>query len=306
MENQSAIAAVRRFNRFYTRRIGVLQEGLLESAFSLAEGRVLYELAHAEDATATSLAKELGLDSGYLSRILKSFVARKLVARKPSTSDGRTSILSLTRAGRRAFEQLDRRSSAEVAAMLAALPTAAGNRLIDAMGVIEKLLGTPPEPPVPYLLRPHRPGDMGWIIGRHGTLYADEYGLNQEFEALVADIAAKFIREFDPARECCWIAERHGEPVGSVALVKQTERLAKLRLLLVDPAARGLGIGQRLVHECIRFARQAGYKEVGLWTNDILHAARRLYERAGFRLISEEPHRSFGKDLVGQEWRLDL
>jgi DNA-binding MarR family transcriptional regulator/N-acetylglutamate synthase-like GNAT family acetyltransferase len=301
-----SVAAVRRFNRFYTKRIGVLQEGLLASPFSLAEARVLYELAQAQGLTAAALAQELGLDPGYLSRILKGFAGQKLIERAPSASDGRASVVALTAAGRKAFARLDARSGKDVALMLRALPAPHADKVLAAMRTIEVLLGTPPEPPLPYLLRPHRPGDLGWIVSRHGALYAEEFGWSQEFEAFVAEIAAKFIRDFDAARECCWIAERDGERVGSVALVAHSRRIAKLRLLLVEPAARGLGIGRRLVDECIGFARRSGYREIALWTTDILDAARAIYRRAGFRLVSQERHHSFGHDLVGEDWRLKL
>jgi DNA-binding MarR family transcriptional regulator/GNAT superfamily N-acetyltransferase len=302
------VDAVRRFNRFYTRRIGVLREGLLGSPFSLAEARVLYELAHREAPTAAALARDLDLDAGYLSRILKSFEKRGMVHRTRSESDGRQSILSLMSKGRRAFAALDAQSNEEVRGMAAGLTPAHRNQLAAAMQTIESLLGGAigPAPAVPYILRPHQPGDMGWVAHRHGILYAQEYGWDESFEALVAEIAAKFIRNFDPRRERCWMAERAGEVVGSVFLVKRSKNVAQLRLLLVEPDARGLGIGRRLVEECIRFARQKGYRKIMLWTNDVLTAARKIYERAGFRLVEEGGHHSFGKDLVGQNWELDL
>jgi DNA-binding MarR family transcriptional regulator/GNAT superfamily N-acetyltransferase len=299
------VEAVRRFTRFYTRQIGVLHEGLLNSPFSLAEARVLYELAHRDMPTAAELGTELGLDAGYLSRILRGFVKDGLLAKTPSEQDGRQRFLALTAKGRKAFAPLDRRSRDEVGAMLADLAPAEQARLIEAMRTVETLLGRKTAPPA-YVLRPHRPGDIGWVIHRHAALYAQEYGWDESFEALVAEIGAKFIRDFDIRRERCWIAERDGDIVGSVFLVKQSDTVAKLRLLIVEPAARGLGIGHRLVDECIRFARQAGYRQLTLWTNDILVAARRIYEAAGFRLVLEEKHRSFGHDLVGQNWELDL
>jgi DNA-binding MarR family transcriptional regulator/GNAT superfamily N-acetyltransferase len=299
------VEAVRRFTRFYTRQIGVLHEGLLNSPFSLAEARVLYELAHRDMPTAAELGTELGLDAGYLSRILRGFVKDGLLAKTPSEQDGRQRFLALTAKGRKAFAPLDRRSRDEVGAMLADLAPAEQARLIEAMRTVETLLGRETAPPA-YVLRPHRPGDIGWVIHRHAALYAQEYGWDESFEALVAEIGAKFIRDFDIRRERCWIAERDGDIVGSVFLVKQSDTVAKLRLLIVEPAARGLGIGHRLVDECIRFARQAGYRQLTLWTNDILVAARRIYEAAGFRLVLEEKHRSFGHDLVGQNWELDL
>ncbi len=300
------VAAMRRFNRFYTQKIGVLHEGLLHSPFSLAESRVLYELAHRQDPTASELVKDLGLDAGYLSRILRGFAKKRLVAKRASVSDGRQSHLSLTMKGRQAFATLNRRSHDEIATMLGDLSTKTQRRLVEAMREIEKLLARSPEPQAPFLLRPHRPGDIGWVIHRHAALYTQEYKWDEQFEALVAEIAAKFIRNFDPKRERCWIAERNGEIVGSVFLVKESDEIAKLRLLLVEPAARGLGIGRRLVEECIHCARQIGYRTLTLWTNDILHAARRIYEQAGFRLVKEERHRNFGHDLVGQNWELEL
>lgn len=303
------IEAVRRFSRFYTRRIGVLHEGLLQSPFSLAEGRVLYELAHRENLTASALSKELGLDAGYLSRILGGFEAKGLLEKVPSQADGRQSLLRLTEAGRAAFAPLDSRSQEEIGAMLAALSEPEQRRLVAALGTVEELLdaaGPTKRGPKSYLLRPHQPGDMGWVVSAHGALYGREYGWDESFEALVAEIVAKFIRHFDSKMERCWIAEQDGETVGSVFLVKRSKRVAKLRLLIVDPKARGLGIGRRLVDECIRFARQAGYRTLILWTNSILHAARHLYVEAGFTLIREEPHHSFGQDLVGETWELKL
>jgi DNA-binding MarR family transcriptional regulator/GNAT superfamily N-acetyltransferase len=304
-ELAARIDAIRGFNRFYTRQIGVLQEGLLASPFSLAESRVLYELAHRTDLTATGLGRELGLDAGYLSRMLSRFESQGLVEKRRSVQDGRQSHLALTAAGRTAFAPLDERSSAEVAAMLAGLAPAAQGRLTRAMAEIEAILGQTAEAE-PYSLRAHRPGDIGWVVQRHGALYFEEYGWDEGFEALVADIGAKFIREFDPARERAWIAERHGERVGSVFLVRQSDTVAKLRLLLVEPSARGLGLGRRLTQECIRFARECGYTKLTLWTNDILTAARAIYDRAGFRLVASEAHHSFGRDLVGENWELAL
>lgn len=300
------VETVRRFNRFYTRQIGVLQEKLLRSPFSLAEARVIYELAHREKTTATELGNELGLDAGYLSRILRDFKKRGLIDKQPSETDGRQSFLSLTEQGQAAFAALNARSHHEIEAMLNQLSPADQNRLVESMQAIEGLLGAQPERKVPYILRPHQPGDMGWVVHRHGVLYAEEYGWDERFEALVADIVAKFIQNYDPKWERCWIAERDGEIVGSVFLVKQSDTVAKLRLLLVEPKARGLGIGSRLVQECIRFARQAGYQKITLWTNNVLHAARHIYEVAGFHLVHEEPHHSFGHDLIGETWELEL
>jgi DNA-binding MarR family transcriptional regulator/N-acetylglutamate synthase-like GNAT family acetyltransferase len=299
------VEAVRSFNRFYTLQIGLLHQGYLKSPFSLTEVRVLYELAHRVKPTAAELSKELGIDAGYLSRILLNFEKRGLIGRKPSQNDGRQSHLSLTQKGRKAFAPLKAKAHAEIATLLHKLPASEQNRLIEAMHAIEKILGAPAEP-TPYLLRPHQPGDMGWIIHRHGALYAQEYGWDEQFEALVAEIAAKFIQHFNPKMERCWIAEKDGAIVGSVFLVRISARVAKLRLLLVEPSARGLGIGGRLVDECIRFARQAGYKAITLWTQKSLLAATHIYQKAGFRLVHEESHHSFGHDLVAQTWELTL
>lgn len=302
----SKVAAVRGFNRFYTRQIGVLDKGYLKSPFSLTEARVLYELANRKRSTATELGKQLGIDAGYLSRILMGFEKRGYLKRQASKNDGRQSHLSLTVAGHKAYAPLEKKSQAEVAAMVDKLSPAAQNCLIEAMHNIEAILGDRPEPKAPYLLRPHQPGDMGWVIHRHGALYAQEYGWDERFEALVAEIAARFIQNFDPKRERCWIAEKDGAIAGSVFLVKHSDTIGKLRLLLVEPSARGLGIGGRLVEECIRFARQAGYKKITLWTQSILLAARHIYEKAGFRLVQAEPQNSFGFDLIGETWDLDL
>ncbi len=300
------VAGVRRFNRFYTQRIGILQESLLRSPFSLTEARVLYEIAHRQQPTASEIAVDLALDAGYLSRILGGFTRQKLVRRSASEADGRKTHLHLTEKGQQAFARLNAESHHEIGGILSAIPTSNQRRLLDAMNTIETILGAQPEHGVPYLLRPPQSGDMGWVVQRHGALYAEEYGWNDEFEGLVAEIVAHFIRHFDPRRERCWIAEREGENVGSVFLVKKTKRVAKLRLLLVEPKARGLGIGKRLVSECIRFARQAGYKMLMLWTNDVLHAARHIYISNGFKLLKDEKHHSFGHDLVGQTWELKL
>jgi DNA-binding MarR family transcriptional regulator/GNAT superfamily N-acetyltransferase len=300
------VDAVRHFNRFYTQQIGVLREGLLKSRFSLTEGRVLYELARRVEPTATELCKDLGLDAGYLSRILRNFEKQGFIDRKTSEADGRQSHLSLTRRGRASFAPLDQRSHDEVAAMLGKLSVADRARLTAAMQTIEELLDAQRQPKEPYLLRLHQPGDMGWVIHRHAVLYAQEYRWNEQFEALVAGITADFIEKFDPRLDRCWIAERDGGIIGSAFLVKKSKGVAQLRLLLVEPNARGLGLGRRLVDECVRFARQAGYKKITLWTNSILHSARRIYVAAGFQLIAEEPHHSFGHDLIGQTWELKL
>jgi len=300
------VDAVRRFSRFYTQHIGVLHRHLLESPFSLTEGRVLYELAHHETTTATELAGELGLDAGYLSRILKGFERRGLLERRRSASDGRAADLTLTRVGQEAFAGINARSRAEVGAMLEKLSEAEQAELVAALESAQRLLGARLPRRVPYILRPPQPGDLGWVVHRHGALYAEEYGWDESFEALVARIVADFVEHFDAKRERCWIAEKDGAVVGSAFVVRDSDSVAKLRLVYVEPAARGLGIGQRLVAEAIRFARQQGYDRLTLWTNDILVAARRIYEAAGFTLVKEEKHHSFGHDLVGQNWDLEL
>jgi DNA-binding MarR family transcriptional regulator/GNAT superfamily N-acetyltransferase len=298
--------AVRSFNRFYTRRIGVLQEKLLHGPFSLAETRVLYELAHREGPTASELSGDLGLDPAYLSRMLRAFERRGLVKKRRSALDGRSSLLALTPGGKSALSPLEERARQEVAALLRNLSGREQRTLLDSMKAIEELLG-PGAPRAPaYLLRPLEPGDAGWVVERHGALYAAEYGWDERFEGLVARIAGEFLEGNDPKRERCWIAERNGERIGSVFLVQGSQRVAKLRLLLVEPSARGLGVGSRLVEECIRFARLAGYRKLTLWTQSVLTAARRIYQRAGFHLVRQEKHRSFGHDLVGETWELDL
>jgi DNA-binding MarR family transcriptional regulator/N-acetylglutamate synthase-like GNAT family acetyltransferase len=306
MSETECVQAVRRFNRFYTKQIGVLQEGLLDSPFSLSEVRVLYELAHRERATAAELVRDLGLDAGYLSRILTRFETQGLLRKVPSESDGRQSVLSLTAKGRKAFAPLDNRSDNQVQAMLTNLSTEDQERLAAAMSTIEGLLAPESENKSPYIIRTHQPGDLGWIVHRHGALYSREYGLNDNFEALVAEIAAHFLRNFDSKRERCWIAERDGENLGCVCLVRECDEVAKLRVLLVEPKARGLGLGHRLVAECIRFARQAGYRKIILWTSAALVAARCVYEKAGFQLVEEKRHNMFGPDWVGQTWELKL
>lgn len=304
---QQRISAVRHFNRLYTRQIGVLQETLLKSEFSLTETRVLYELAHSTDVTATSLIRELGLDAGYLSRILRRFDKLGLVRRSVAEHDGRQSFITLTAKGRKTFTPLEKASSSDVRQLLERLPEADQERLVGAMRSIAGLITSSPEAEgAPVELRGHRPGDMGWVIQRHGEIYAREYGWNEEFEALVAGICADFIKKLNPARERCWIAERDGERLGCVFLVEESKNVGRLRMLLVDPAARGLGLGSRLVDECLTFARSAGYRKVVLWTNDVLASARHIYERAGFTLVKEEKHTRFGHDLVSQDWELTL
>jgi DNA-binding MarR family transcriptional regulator/N-acetylglutamate synthase-like GNAT family acetyltransferase len=303
---EQRVGAVRRFNRFYTRQIGVLREGAYRSPFSLTQVRVLYELAYRDRPTATELGRDLGLDAGYLSRILRGFEKRGLVAKTRSSSDGRRSHLALTAQGKKAFAPLDARSHDEVAAMLAALPGGAQGRIVGAMGTIQQLLGERDARPTAVVVRAPQPGDLGWVVHRHGALYAREYGYDEEFEGLVAGIVARFVRRYDARRERCWIAERDGDVVGCVFLVKKSQAVAQLRLLLVEPAARGAGLGSRLVGECVRFARQAGYRKLVLWTQSELAAARRLYEAAGFRLTRTERHHSFGKALVAETWELGL
>jgi DNA-binding MarR family transcriptional regulator/N-acetylglutamate synthase-like GNAT family acetyltransferase len=298
------LAAVRQFNRFYTQRIGVLQEGWGRSPFSLTEARVLYELLHRDQATASEIGNELGLDAGYLSRILRGFAARGLIAKARSRADGRQIHLTVTPRGRKTFAPLEAYSDAEVGKMLDPLAPPEQVRLVAAMQTVEQLLAG--ERSTGYLLRPHRPGDMGWIVSRHGAIYAEEYGWDQRLEALVAEVVAAFLRNFNPERERCWIAERDGENLGSVMLVKDTARVARLRMLLVEPQARGLGIGARLVEECIRFARQAGYRKITLWTHSVLTAARHVYQRAGFQLVDQKAHDEFGKRLMGETWDLTL
>jgi DNA-binding MarR family transcriptional regulator/N-acetylglutamate synthase-like GNAT family acetyltransferase len=305
-EFRERVEAVRRFNRFYTKRIGVLHEGLLGSSFSLTEVRVLYELAHRHPATATELRRELGLDAGYLSRILRGFHKKGLMAKAQSETDGRQSLLSLTEAGKEAFAPLNAGAHEEIAGILGGLSETHQKRVLEAMGTIQAVMGDEIQKEETFLLRPPQPGDMGWVVHRHGVLYGQEYQWDEQFEALVASIVAQFIRNYDPKRERCWIAERNGEIEGSVFLMRQSKTVAKLRLLLVEPRARGMGVGSRLVGECVRFARQAGYRKLVLWTNSVLHSARRIYERAGFRLVNEEPHHSFGHDLVAQTWELKL
>ena len=300
------IAAMRRFTRFYTRLIGLLNETLLRSGYSLAESRVLYELAHRPAATASGLSSELGMDPGYLSRVLSRFEKAGHLDRTRSEADGRRADLMLTPAGHEAFAPLNEGSRREVEALLSGLSPAERRELIAAMGRIEQLLGERAEPAAPYLLRPLQVGDVGWIAHRQGLLYAREYGFDATYEALVAEIAAAFAKSYDPRHESAWIAERQGQVVGSVFVVRVSDEVAKLRLLYVEPAARGLGVGRRLTQECIRFARAKGYRTLTLWTNDVLTAARRIYAEIGFELVASEPHHSFGQDLVGETWTLKL
>ncbi len=302
----SRIEAVRRFSRFYTRRIGVLEETLLHSPFSLSEGRLVYEIANRERTTAQELCRDLSLDAGYVSRLLKGLEKRGCIERTKSASDKRQSDLALTSKGQKLWATMNEQSRQDVAALLGALPVARQDALVEALETVQRLLDEPAETRAPFTLRPHLPGDMGWIIRRQTQLYASEYGWDGSFEAMLAEIAGGFVAKFDSKTDNCWIAERYGEIVGSVFLVKSTRTTGQLRMLYVEPSARGLGIGQRLVAECIADARAKGYRKLILWTNDILLSARKIYIAAGFRLTKEERHESFGKKLVGQYWELDL
>jgi DNA-binding MarR family transcriptional regulator/N-acetylglutamate synthase-like GNAT family acetyltransferase len=305
--SESEIAAVRAFNRAYTKKLGVLDQHMHKSPYSLSEARVMYELAHRDDVTAKEIGGELGLDPGYLSRIVQNFEEAGLLNRKALSSDRRQYQLALTAMGRQAFARLDRASHEEVAAMLAELADCDRARLTEAMATIERLLGLKPAPPAQEaILRDPRPGDMGYVVQSHGALYASEYGFDATFEALVADIVANFITSFDASRERCWIADIDGRPLGSVFLVRHSDDVAKLRLLLVDPAGRGRRLGQRLVAECIGFARACGYRRITLWTQSILVAARKIYQDAGFKCVASAPHRSFGQSLIGETWEREL
>ncbi|WKA30256.1 bifunctional helix-turn-helix transcriptional regulator/GNAT family N-acetyltransferase [Bradyrhizobium roseum] len=299
------IAAVRAFNRFYTRRLGVLDQQLLEGPFSLSEARVLYELAHRENLSAKEIGAELGLDAGYLSRIVQGFDEAGFISREPLPTDRRQYRLALTAKGRQAFAKLDRSTNDHIAAMLEGLPPGGKARLIDSMADIRRLLDGGAVARTAVLREP-RPGDMGWVVQSHGALYAREYGFDSSFEGLVAEITAKFLASFDASRERCWIAEIDGTQVGSIFLVRHSDDVAKLRLLLIDPAGRGQRLGHRLVGECIAFARACGYRKITLWTQSILLAARSIYQKAGFRQVATEPHRSFGQDLIGETWELEL
>ncbi len=304
---EDAVQSIRRFNRFYTRQIGVLQEHLLQSQFSLTEVRVLYEIAHRDNVTAKELCTDLDLDRGYVSRMLQSFEEQGWIKTTSAQEDRRRQLLSLTTKGRKVFDPLDRRSSDEVAAMLNRLSRDHQKKLLTAIHEIESVLDPVPSSTGSYSIRQHRPGDMGWLVQRHGELYWNEYQYDERFEALVAEIVAEFIQNFEPARERCWIAEKNGERLGCVLLVKKSEVVAKLRVLLVEPSARGLGIGKRLVNECIEFARKAGYKKIMLWTQSELTAARKIYEGVGFQLVAEEKHDSWSrKNLVAETWELKL
>jgi DNA-binding MarR family transcriptional regulator/N-acetylglutamate synthase-like GNAT family acetyltransferase len=299
------VARVRGFNRFYTRQIGLLNEGLYGSRFSLTEVRVLFELCRRKETTATVLLGELGLDAGYLSRMLRRFEKERLINRKPSNIDGRQNLVSLTVQGRKAFTPLDASADSEIAMMLNKLTVMKQERLVEAMDAVQDILSDR-ERDSSCVLRRHRPGDMGWVVLRHGQSYSQEHGYDQRFEALVASIVASFVQHYDPKRERCWIAQKGRDAVGCIFLVKKTETLAQLRLLFVEPSARGLGLGTHLVNECVRFATEAGYRKITLWTQRELHAARQIYKKAGFRLVHKKRHRSWGRDLVGEAWELVL
>ncbi|MDP9069291.1 MAG: helix-turn-helix domain-containing GNAT family N-acetyltransferase [Actinomycetota bacterium] len=299
------VAVVRRFNRSYTKVLGLLRDRLLETPYSLTEARVLFELAQRGQTDLSELRRELDLDAGYLSRILGRFEEQALVERTRSTADARRQVIRLTEAGRDAFQVLDARSGDEIRALLVRLSEDQQRRLIRAMREIEDIVA-PQDSLRAVVLRPPRSGDFGWVVERHGAIYAAEYGWDETFEALVARIVADYIDRRDPKQDAAWIAEVEGDRVGCVFCMKKTDEVAQLRILLVEPSARGMGVGARLVDECIRFARAASYRRMMLWTNDVLDAARRIYERAGFKLVEENAHHSFGHDLIGQNWELEL
>jgi len=300
------VAAVRRFNRFYTQKLGVLQRGWLDSPYSLTEARVLYEIRERKRATASDIARDLDLDAGYLSRILRRFHRLGLTRKDVSPDDGRQSFLSMTARGRRAFAPLETRTQRQVGALLNRLSVPEQDRLVSAMRTVETMIASEPKASSAIVLRQPRPGDLGWVVARHAELYAREYGWGENFEGLCAQIVADFAQKLDPECERCWIAEMDGQNVGSVFLVRETDTVARLRLLLVDPVARGRGVGTRLTEECVRFARRCGYRSITLWTHQVLAAARHIYERAGFRLTSSEARRSFGCDVVSEHWDLPL
>jgi len=301
-------AAFRRFNRVYTRYLGTLNDSYLRTAYSLSEGRVLYELATHPQIQAKEVAESLGMDGGYLSRILAKFEKTGLISRKISSADNRAADLALTASGRAAFRTLNLRAEKQARTLLKSLPASTRARFIAAARTIEGVVLEKPSARPAITLRTHHPGDMGAVVSLEGAAYVEQFGWDATFEALVARIVADFIASFDPARERCWIAEMDGRHVGHIFLVRHPGRrgTAKLRLLYVDPSARGLGLGRRLVDECVRFAREAGYRRITLWTQSILTAAHRIYQAAGFQLVREEPHHSFGKDLIGQTWELEL
>src|SRR5262245_59865722 len=300
------IAAIRGFSRFYTRKLGIIEPKLLHSPFTLQEARIMYEIAHRPACTATDLTRDLGLDPGFLSRTLQALQRRQILTRKPSKDDGRINELALTAKGRAASRELERRSRDEVGGLLFSLDDQQRQAIVRAMTTIEQAMEPAREKPNGFLLRSHRPGDIGWVISSQAKAYAEEYGWDISYEALVAEICAQFIRTYDVAREHCWIAEAGGEPLGSVFLVNGGDDVAKLRLLLVEKKARGLGVGRALVEQCVRSAREQGYRKMTLWTQSNLVAARGIYQAEGFRRVKEEPHHSFGVDLVGETWEIEL
>jgi DNA-binding MarR family transcriptional regulator/predicted GNAT family N-acyltransferase len=305
-ESDREISAVRAFNRFYTRKLGLIEPKLLHSPFTLQEARIIYEIRHRSVCTAADLTRDLGLDPGFLSRVLQGLQRRQIVTRKPSKDDRRVNELALTAKGRTAQAELERRSREEVGSLLASLDEHQRAAVVQAMTTIERTLERPAEKPAAFLLRSHRPGDIGWVISSQAKAYAAEYGWDISYEALVAEICAQFIKNYDPSREHCWIAEAAGEPLGSIFLVNGGNDVAKLRLLLVEKKARGLGVGRALVEQCVSSAREKGYKKMTLWTQSILVAARGIYQAAGFHRVKEESHHSFGVDLVGETWELKL
>jgi DNA-binding MarR family transcriptional regulator/GNAT superfamily N-acetyltransferase len=306
VSDKDVIAAIRQFSRFYTRKLGILREGIYSSPYSIGQVRVLYEIAHREDPTSTEIATELGLDAGYFSRVLRNLEKQKLVKRTLSATDGRQSLLSLTTHGKKIFDQLDDRADAEVGVLLKKLSIPDRKQLTAAMSLIQRLLTSEAKENQCFVLRPHEAGDMGWVVRSHGLLYTAEYGYNDQYEATVADIVSKFIRHFDSKRERCWIAEMDGENVGSIFCVKESESIARLRLLFVEPKARGCGIGTQLVNECVKFARQAAYRKMVLWTQSDLPDARAIYKKFGFHRVNKKKHRSWGRTLIGETWELSL
>jgi DNA-binding MarR family transcriptional regulator/GNAT superfamily N-acetyltransferase len=300
------VAAVRQFNRFYTQRLGLLHDGVLYAPFSLTAARVLYELAHRPDCTASQLASDLALDHGYLSRILRGFEKDNFIDRARAAHDGRQALVSLTRKGQQQFARLDQRARRHVTGLLDRIPPAAQRRLVAAMDTIEATICPREASNAAYLLRPPRAGEMGWVVARHGAIYAEEYGWGPRFEALVADIVAQFARKHDRRRECCFIAELAGEPVGSAFVMRSSQKVAKLRLLIVEPKARGLGIGRQLVEQSLEFARRAGYQSMTLWTQKILTSARKIYAQTGFRLVGSSRHRMWGVNVIGETWQRRL
>ncbi|SCB57444.1 DNA-binding transcriptional regulator, MarR family [Rhizobium aethiopicum] len=305
MSDIALIETARDFNRFYTNFLGLLNKAYLDSPYTLTDARILFEIGSHDGVSATALARDLHLDPAYLSRILKRFRIEGLIETNAAPADLRSQIITVTDRGREQFEELGRRANAQIAARFDMLAAGEREAAVRAMGTIRALLD-PTAKPAPSVIRAHRAGDIGWIVQSQSRFYTEEYGWDLRFEALVADVAAKFLANFDPAREYCWIAERGGVNVGSILVTNGGDGIAKLRLLYVDKAARGLGLGKLLVDECIRFARQKGYRELSLWTNDMLDTARAIYVKSGFRLVSEERHRMFGPEANGQTWVLDL